>query len=162
MHTLFVFLLAGLNWNSRRPFFLFVVNLCLPSRRCQVVSNGVVFYVYLFARACCPCLLRAALPGGSHYLIVGCKKPWACRQGLLQAGFLCLFPLLTSASISLSLSSLLNGPRLLAVALVVCGSCGSCGRGATRPAKFPLKRRNSSSSVELCLFIDDLDVQVTT
>lgn len=25
-----------------------------------------------------------------------------------------------------------------------------------------MKRRNSSSSVELCLFIDDLDVQVTT
>ncbi|CBJ30826.1 calcium-dependent protein kinase [Ectocarpus siliculosus] len=31
--------------------------------------------------------------------------------------------------------------------------------GAARPAKLPLKRRNSSSSVELCLFIDDLDVQ---
>ncbi|CAM9639576.1 unnamed protein product, partial [Ectocarpus sp. 12 AP-2014] len=30
---------------------------------------------------------------------------------------------------------------------------------AARPAKLPLKRRNSSSSVELCLFIDDLDVQ---
>ncbi|CAM9226548.1 unnamed protein product [Scytosiphon promiscuus] len=28
-----------------------------------------------------------------------------------------------------------------------------------RPAKIPLKRRNSSSSVELCLVIDDLDVQ---
>ncbi|CAN0072359.1 unnamed protein product, partial [Ectocarpus sp. 4 AP-2014] len=30
---------------------------------------------------------------------------------------------------------------------------------AARPAKLPLKRSNSSSSVELCLFIDDLDVQ---
>ena len=37
---------------------------------------------------------------------------------------------------------------------------GVCGRGSTRPAKLPLKRRNSSASVELCLFMDDLDVQV--
>lgn len=33
------------------------------------------------------------------------------------------------------------------------------GRGVTRAAKLPLKRRNSWSSVELCLVIDDLDVQ---
>lgn len=53
--------------------------------------------------------------------IVGCNKPWACTQGLHQAGLLCLFPLPTNESFSSSLSSLLNGPRLLAVVVVAGG-----------------------------------------
>lgn len=38
--------------------------------------------------------------------------------------------------------------------------CAHCLRRATPLSKLPLKRRNSSSSVELCLAMDDLDVQV--
>lgn len=38
--------------------------------------------------------------------------------------------------------------------------CVFCVRRGKRPAKMPLRRRNSWNSVELCLAIDDLDVQV--